>query len=83
MAGPLARAGLSRRFTERALRRAAVPRASHAADSRGLNQAQPSGGQHAASRASGTARQPPQMTISHPGMTAVSHGMILRTLTIG
>ena len=45
MASPQARAGLSQRFIERAMRLAAVPLASRAADSRGLNQAQPSGGQ--------------------------------------
>jgi hypothetical protein len=38
---------------------------------------------NAASQASGTARQTPQMTISPPGMTAVSLGVILRTVIIG
>jgi len=41
---PLAPAGLSQRSSERAMRLAAVPRASRAAGSRGLNPAQPSRG---------------------------------------
>jgi hypothetical protein len=53
----------------------------------GLPQAEPgitlAADSHAASRASGIARQMPQITIGHPGMTAVRPGVILRTLIIG
>ena len=56
-------------FIEGAVRLAAPPRARRAADSGGLNQAEPGGEQQGRQRAKGIARQAPQTSISQLGVT--------------
>jgi hypothetical protein len=75
-----ARAGPSQRFIERAMRLAAVPRASRATGSRGLNQAQHSGGQRCRRPGQRNGKANAADDAQPSGMTAIRLRVIPRTV---